>query len=352
MLVMILPMLSLTWLITTSLASPAAAVSRADAGCSFHLATSGAFTGNVGQLSSGQLRAGSSITPSTFTWFGDAFVDQQTPTTVLQCDTNQPPDHGFAIDCNGQLSFNGQSNFYECSTGDGDQVNIYDQQPSGANCSQITMSADSCKPPSCGGAGAGAGPNPTGANTLSTSFSGPMPTPFTIPPTQTPTTSASPVTSSSPCTVVSPVQIILTDKGNPDTAYGPNSQMNIQISPNASSIFNFHFADSDVGKTCELFFTISPGNTFYLTGTGVVYFGALDGWANPNTTFSTSPAMSWPLQNVYLSSGMTQTFGEFDCPGSTAQTSIIMMEAPMSDTCFDCIEGSINDQIGLYLSIC
>lgn len=52
---------------------------REDVGCGFHLETRGG--GNVpfpvGQLDSGQCRAGSGMASSLFTWFGDAFVDQQ-----------------------------------------------------------------------------------------------------------------------------------------------------------------------------------------------------------------------------------------------------------------------------------
>ena len=50
---------------------------RADIGCAFHLLTGEPNPLPVGQLDSGQCRAGSMMTPSLFTWFGDAFVDQQ-----------------------------------------------------------------------------------------------------------------------------------------------------------------------------------------------------------------------------------------------------------------------------------
>lgn len=59
-----------------------AIAARADVGCGFHLHMTGgaAAVANpfpVGQLDNGQCRAGSAMTPSLFTWFGDAFVDQQ-----------------------------------------------------------------------------------------------------------------------------------------------------------------------------------------------------------------------------------------------------------------------------------
>lgn len=48
-----------------------------NAGCGFHLTTTGGYNGSVGQLGNGQVRAGSDLSPSLFTWFGDAFADQQ-----------------------------------------------------------------------------------------------------------------------------------------------------------------------------------------------------------------------------------------------------------------------------------
>ncbi|KAG5987299.1 hypothetical protein E4U52_007715 [Claviceps spartinae] len=38
------------------------------------------------------------------------------PTGVLQRDKNQVPESGFEIGCDGQVSFHGQSNFYQCAT--------------------------------------------------------------------------------------------------------------------------------------------------------------------------------------------------------------------------------------------
>ncbi|KAI0015415.1 ubiquitin 3 binding protein But2 C-terminal domain-containing protein [Xylariomycetidae sp. FL0641] len=339
---MIFPILSISWLVS------------ANAGCAFHLSTAGQVSGSVGQLGSGQARAGSSVSPSLFTWFGDAF-----------CDYNQSPDHGFQIGCDGRVSYNGQNTFYECATGDGDQVNLY-LRPSGSNCSEATITADNCRPPACPGTGAGPGAGPSGqspsspATTPLSQGSAPTPTPFITGPPPSPTsptsataTSTSPGPSSSTsCVEVGPDQIILTDKGNPDTAYGPNSPMNIQVTPNATSLFNFKFSDSDLGKTCELFFAIAPGKSYTLTGTGMVSFSALDGWANPNTTYNNSPRVMMPLREGFIQSGMRQGFGKFECPGSTSQNSISMGEAPYADTCFQGQQGNVNDKLGLYMSKC
>ncbi|KAI1632189.1 ubiquitin 3 binding protein But2 C-terminal domain-containing protein [Biscogniauxia mediterranea] len=383
---------------------------RANAGCGFHLATKGSFNGAIGEIDSGQARAGTDMPPSLFTWFGDAFVDRLSrgcwwtpPTSVLQCDFNQQPDHGFSIDCNGGLSFNGQSTFYQCPTGDGDEVNIY-LGPNGGNCAEITIQADDCRPPCSGTASSQASPTarPLPSPSPSNNPSSAQPTPATgtaqppsSPPgsaTQTTTpaptsTTTSPTTST--CTTVGPEEIILIDKANPDAAYGPNGPMDIQVSPNASSIFNFRFADADAGKTCELFFALPappPNNNntsnpqppqsssyYYLTGsTGIVDFAALDGWADANTTYDTAPRVARPLDAVTLresaaASGggsgsggggggedtMRWGLGRFTCPGSASRTGIWMLEAPYADTCLDCRQGNGTEGLtGLWMEKC
>jgi hypothetical protein len=67
------------------------------------------------------------------------------PTYVLQCDVGATPDTGFAIGCDGTLSFNGQTTFYECENGIGDEVNLYSKPDMGAMCGAITFTADSCR---------------------------------------------------------------------------------------------------------------------------------------------------------------------------------------------------------------
>ncbi|KAI3319388.1 ubiquitin 3 binding protein But2 C-terminal domain-containing protein [Xylariaceae sp. AK1471] len=415
MIIMLIPLLSVFWLRSLGPVE-ARAATRDNVGCSFHLSCSGGFNGSIGEKGSGQARASSGGSPSLFTWFGDAFADQQgsgcwwtPPTFTLQCDKNQPPDHGFQIGCDGTLSFNGQTVFYECPTGQGDEVNIY-LHPNGNQCHTITIQADSCAPTTCpgggispspgGGGGAGPVPGatsspsssvPTTPSTLATSpilptsspptnssapptsstLPGPpTPSPFTTGPgndqttttsitsTSTVTTTQPAPTSSSSCTTVVPDQIILTDKGNPDMTYGPNSGMNIQVSPNASSIFNFHFSDSDLGKICEISFLLPNSNTnadgtpYNLTGTGFVTFSALDGWANANTTYGNSPRIIETISNAPLYAGVGQGFGRFACPGSTSRTSVLLTEAPMADTCLNCVQGAVGDGIGMYLQKC
>ncbi|KAI0857040.1 ubiquitin 3 binding protein But2 C-terminal domain-containing protein [Xylaria cubensis] len=371
-LAMLIPFLSVFWL--HSLHFVDAHATRDNVGCGFHLSCSGAFNGSIGEKGSGQARASSDVSPSLFTWFGDAFADQQgsgcwwtPPTFTLQCDKNQQPDHGFQIGCDGSLSFSGQSVFYECATGEGDEVNIY-LRPISDQCHEITIQADSCAPSTCPGGETGPAPGSTNSlsssgttpSTLATSSTstGPLsPSHFTtdglttitsITSTST-TTITQPAPTSSGCVEVGPDSIILTDLGNPDTAYGPNAAKHIQVSPNASSIFDFHFDDSDIGKTCELSFRMDRGTAFNLTGTGIVTFTALDDFSHPNTTYNSMPRIIETMDNGILYEGVKYTFGTFPCPGSTTHSGVLLGEAPMADTCLDCMQG---DGIGMFLRKC
>ncbi|KAK7753008.1 hypothetical protein SLS62_004957 [Diatrype stigma] len=187
---------------------------RADVGCGFHLRVTGgaAAVDNpfpVGQLDSGQCRAGSAMAPSLFTWFGDAFVDQQgrgcwwtPPTSVLQCDPLQAqPSHGFVIGCNGTVSYNDQPTFWSCQTGDDDQVNIY-TQPSGANCSEIALVVDSCIPTCIDGV------------------------PQSLPPAPPP-----PPSSSSPDTSLSPSSTSSSSSSSSDSSLSSSSSSSLSSSP-------------------------------------------------------------------------------------------------------------------------
>ncbi|KAH8161494.1 hypothetical protein CIB48_g6736, partial [Xylaria polymorpha] len=130
-------------------------------GCSFHMRTEGAVSAPVGQFDSGQARAGPNETPSTFTLNGSTLRDAlgrgcwwTPPAMVLQCDVGQTPECGFSIACDGTVSYNGQTTFYECQTGTGGLVDIY-LGPNGSQCGEITLHADGCFPGGCSGQGTG-----------------------------------------------------------------------------------------------------------------------------------------------------------------------------------------------------
>ena len=77
--------------------------------------------------------------------FSSILIRISAPTTQFQCDSGATPTPGFAISCDGTVSYNGDTTFYECQTGDNGEANIY-TEPKGTNCGEITLTADGCKP--------------------------------------------------------------------------------------------------------------------------------------------------------------------------------------------------------------
>ncbi|OTA94976.1 hypothetical protein M434DRAFT_29350 [Hypoxylon sp. CO27-5] len=394
---MLLPILLIAFL--AMLASVETIAVQMNAGCGFHLSTSGGFNGSVGQLANGQVRAGSDLTPSLFTWFGDAFADQQgrscwwtrmvllltpicffhrlanptprilAPTSVLQCDWNQEPSHGFEVGCYGGVSYRDQSLFYECYTGDGDEVNLY-LQPKGINCSTIMLHADACRPP-CAGESSSSSlstdttmyqPHTT-STSLRTSTSSARHSSAQV----TTTTTSSPASGSTytpgpgRCDVAiaeSPDEIILIDKQSPDTAYGLNSDMSVKLSPDSSAIFVFRLTALDAGKECALVFNLPPVTQqqppwYTLTGSGQVRFALLDmSPANPaNTTYSNAPGVAMPLEAAVLTPGMTLKPLTFPCPGENVDIAIMMKDDPGSDAHLEYNQLEPELPLGLYLVI-
>jgi hypothetical protein len=109
--------------------------------CCFHLDASGAVTGSVGQLSDGQNRVGGGLPPSEFCIADSGITDSEgrgcfftrkypllfypsytdilpAPTTQFQCDVGASAQTGFSIGCDGTVSYNGGTTFWECQTGD------------------------------------------------------------------------------------------------------------------------------------------------------------------------------------------------------------------------------------------
>ncbi|KAI1105742.1 hypothetical protein F4804DRAFT_110749 [Jackrogersella minutella] len=365
---MLLPMIFIAFL--ASLISVKGSSVQMNASCGFHLTTTGAYNGSVGQLGNGQVRAGSDLSPSLFTWFGDAFADQQgrgcwwtPPSSVLQCDWNQQPSHGFGIGCYGGVSYRDQSEFYECHTGDGDEVNLY-LEPISVGCSTIMIHSDSCRPPCAGESSSPSpslSPSPSPSPTGTATSGPPTPTPFQTISSSSQASSATPTPTppSGECDKVvaeGPDEIILIDKANPYTAYGPNSDMIVQLSPNASAIFVFRFAASDLGKECGLAFDLPSANAppYKLTGGGLVSFALLDGPpADPGgTSWNNAPGVAMPLEAVLLQPGASAQPLSFPCPGADAEVAFMMRDVPGSDTCLEYDQLRPDVPIGLYLVKC
>ncbi len=327
------------------------------------------------------------------------------PTSVLQCDPQQQPSHGFVIGCDGVVSYGGETIFWSCQTGDGDQVNIY-TQPSAGNCSQITLVADSCIPDCVNGVppqlpppspGTSSPPPPgspateTGIPTPTTPLSPILSvTPFlttSTPPgsgsTTNPDTSPSsppspppPSSSSSsprPTPTVCPTDLVgddweyphlmvPVDRAHPATAYGPSFFG--QLSPNASTLYNFDVPAADAGRSCTLFFAfpsldeVGPGAytfTFTAAGAGGGYgaagFAFLDGAATALATFDDAPAVAADLGTVRLRPGNRYVLASFPCPAGR-RVSFALREPDGADTCLYYFQDILPAPFGLYISKC
>ncbi|KAL4784826.1 ubiquitin 3 binding protein But2 C-terminal domain-containing protein [Aspergillus varians] len=138
-----------------------ALVSR-DTSCCFHITASGEASGPVGQLGDGQNRIGGGLPEGQFCIDSDGSITDGSgrgciltpPTTQFQCDLGGTPTPGFSVNTNGQLEYNGQTNFVACQTGDNNALNIYTNPNSGdvTSCVSVQLAADSCA-----GSGSGTG---------------------------------------------------------------------------------------------------------------------------------------------------------------------------------------------------
>lgn len=120
--------------------------------CCFSLTASGGLSGVVGQLSDGQNRidqtAGLANTAGQYCINNGAITDGNgrgciltPPTTQFQCDSGATPTSGFSVDSNGELTYNGNTKFVACATGDNGGYNIYTTGPAGQTaCVDVTLS--------------------------------------------------------------------------------------------------------------------------------------------------------------------------------------------------------------------
>ncbi|KAK7961956.1 GPI anchored cell wall protein [Apiospora aurea] len=333
---------------------------RSNAGCSFHLTVNAGgsppATYSVGQIGDGLCRARGDLEASTFTWFGDAFVDQQgrgcwwtPPTSVLQCDPSQQLSHGFEIGCDGNVTFSGQSTFFACKTDD--SANIY-LEPNGAQCQPVTLVSDGCK------------------STCYVSTDD-QPSPL------------SPPAKDCPANIIwspfeKPQMMIPVDRSNPSKAYGPS--LLGQITQNFSTVFNVDIPASYAGKSCKVFFSLptmeqlSSSNgreTYYLSGSGGVAFSRMENPATMDTTwedifggdessglFSSSNSSSGgslggatALGQTTLAPGYTYVVDRFACPAGQTLTYLIT-EPDEEDTYLVYIQGDVPVALGLFMSTC
>jgi Ubiquitin 3 binding protein But2 C-terminal domain len=278
-----------------------------DGGCTFHLTASGGASGPVSQLGDGQNRVGTSGLPAaTYTISGNGGIYDQNgrgciltpPTTQLQCDVGAGPTTGFSIGCDGTLSYNGNTHFVACQTGD-NGWNIYTTSGLGqTGCVDIKLNADSCH--------SGCPP--------------PSPSP-PAPPTPSPSPKTCPADLSG--TYEFPHLIVPVSSKNPGKAYG-TSYSGAVTRGDIRSIFNFDIPASDAGKTCSLIFLFPrqdqlKTSSFTISGDGNIDFASLAGPANEGTTYNTAPAVSKDFGTFNVSPGNSYTIASFDCPAGTRQ---------------------------------
>ncbi|KAG5955863.1 hypothetical protein E4U57_003084 [Claviceps arundinis] len=300
------------------------------AGCAFKIHGSGSQQSSLGQVSGGQIRLGD-IEQVTFRIEDGKLRDSEghgcwwtPPAGVLQCDKNQVPESGFEIGCDDLVSFHGQSNFYQCATGNRNQWNIYQKPGAGTNCGQITLVADDCHA-DC--------------------------------PHQPAQSSASaPVTKDCPANLDGayefPHLIIPVDKSNPDKAYG-NSFFG-EVTPSRSSIFNFDIPVSDRDKTCTLIFLFpeqsqleTSSNTLY--GDGKIHALALGGLASNSTTWNNKPRKLSAGRSAIVRPGQSNSIASWPCSTTQALSFELLSSG---NTYLRCFQDYNPAPIGLYIAKC
>ncbi|OAA73427.1 Ubiquitin 3 binding protein But2 [Cordyceps fumosorosea ARSEF 2679] len=298
-------------------------------GCQLHLSAGGDVVGCVGEISSGQVRAGNGVQSSTFTFTSGGLTDDKgrgcwwtPPTGVLQCDEGQAPDTGFTIGCDGKVSWNGQTTFFECATGEQGQWNIYNKQDQGANCGKVTLTADGCHaacpppPPP---------PPPPPAQTCPTNLNGPYEFPHLI---------------------------IPVSKSSPDTAAG-TSYFGV-VNGDTSSIFNFDIPAGDQGKKCSLVFLFPKQadletSSFTFSGDGKLDFTQLKAAATEGTTYNNQPGKAADLGQVTVAPGNSYSIATFDCP---AGQRVAYEISAAGNTDFKYFQDYNPSPIGLYITKC
>ncbi|KAI1120139.1 hypothetical protein F5Y10DRAFT_273364 [Nemania abortiva] len=365
------------------LLSGAYALTMRQNGCSFRLRTEGTINVPVNQFDSGQARAGVNETPSNFTVNGDVLTDAQgrgcwwtPPALILQCDPGQTPEAGFSIGCDGAVSFQGQSTFYECDTG-ADNLTMLYLAPNGSRCGQITLRSDACFPAGCNGpasativittvasststlplggltsywdlvsslsTGAGSAPTigpsiippgiintstlPLGGLTSYWDLISSLPTgsgSATAPGATATGTGSAPAPTGSACpgdltpgTYEFPHLIIPLDSSHPDVAAGTSYFG--EVSTNISSAFNFDIPSEAAGKTCTVVFYFPlqsqlVTSSYNFTGPGGVYFARLSAPVSTDTSYANVPAVAESYGATTLAPGNAYSVAALPCP--------------------------------------
>ncbi|RHZ60094.1 putative GPI anchored cell wall protein [Aspergillus thermomutatus] len=137
-----------------ALAVGANALVTRDNTCCFHLTASGGASGPIGQLDDGQNRVYGNLPEGEYCINSDGgIIDGHgrgciltPPTTQFQCDSGAKPTTGFSINAQGQLTYNGNTDFVACATGQNGGLNVYTSPNSNdvTGCKKIQLNADNC----------------------------------------------------------------------------------------------------------------------------------------------------------------------------------------------------------------
>jgi hypothetical protein len=274
------------------------------------------------------------------------------PTYTLQCDEGQNPSTGFEIGCDGAVSYNGQSTFYECFAGVEGQYNLY-LGPNGFECGKVTITADNCYA-NCPKTSAAPPPPPPAKTTVYVA----PPVKSSVAPPPPPATKTGSTPSGSCPTNLSgdyefPHLIIPIDSSNPSSA--PSSSLFGEVSGTVSSIFNFDIPSSDSGKTCSLVFLFPEQadletSSYTFSGSGGVEFWKLSSPAvEGETSYNSCPAKSQSLGSVTLAPGNSYVVATFACP---AGERIGYEMAAEGSTSFRYFQDYNPSPIGLYITVC
>ncbi|CAD0087873.1 unnamed protein product [Aureobasidium vineae] len=317
--------------VSAALIAAADALIARDSTCCFHLTASGGSGGAVGELADGQTRigqtAGLANGQATFCIDSKGGLTDGTgkgciltpPTSQFQCDAGASPTDGFSVSCDGTLSFDGNTDFKSCPTGDNGGYNIYTTAPAGqGGCVSIKLSADNCK------SGCPA-PAPPAPKTCPAALSGAYEYPHLIVPV---------------------------DSKQPDKAFG--TQYNGTVAGSVSSLFNFDIPSSDAGKTCSLVFLFPKQadletSSFDFSGAGGIDFAMLKGPASSSTTYNNKPGVATDYGVTKVAPGNSYTIATFACPANSA----IGFSLSTSDgTMLSYFQDYNPSPIGLYITVC
>jgi len=289
--------------------------------CCFHLDASGAVTGTVGQLDDGQNRVGGPLGPAQYCITDGAITDASgrgciltPPTTQFQCDVGATPTSGFSVGCDGTISYNGGTTFYECQTGDQGEANIY-LTPGGVNCGEITLKADGCF------SGCAPPPPPSCPSNLNGAYQFPH-------------------------------LIIPIDSSNANAAAGTSYFG--EVSSTISSIFNFDIPASYSGKTCSLVFLFPTQaelttSSFTFSGNGGIDFSLLSEVATQATDYANAPGVKTDYGVTTVAPGNSYTIATFACPAGSAVSYELKAAG---DTCLNYFQDYNPSPIGLYITSC